>query len=135
LWLIWALYRPRWLVVDPVLVNHRAQPMFSPDVVEAYRAHLLPLASLITPNWHEAALLTRSPLPSEEKKLPWLTQTARALYALGPQWVLIKGLPVGSEVVDLLFDGKVNRCGVCPGWKRPIPTAVATHCRRPRPLI
>jgi hydroxymethylpyrimidine/phosphomethylpyrimidine kinase len=101
-----ALYQPRWLVVDPVLVNHRAQPMFSPDVVEAYRAHLLPLASLITPNWHEAALLTRSPLPGEEKKLPWLIQTARALHGLGPQWVLIKGLPVGSEVVDLLFDGE-----------------------------
>jgi hydroxymethylpyrimidine/phosphomethylpyrimidine kinase len=104
-----ALYQPRWLVVDPVLVNHHAQPMFSPDVVEAYRAHLLPLASLITPNWHEAALLTYSPLPGEEKKLPWLAQTARALHALGPHWVLIKGLPIGSEVVDLLFDGEAEQ--------------------------
>ncbi len=101
-----TLYQPRWLVVDPVLVNHRAQPMFSPDVVEAYRAYLLPQASLITPNWHEAALLTRSPLPAEARKLAWLAETARTLHALGPQAVLIKGLPLDSDVIDLLFDGE-----------------------------
>jgi hydroxymethylpyrimidine/phosphomethylpyrimidine kinase len=101
-----SLYQPRWLVVDPVLVNHRAQPMFSPDVVEAYRAYLLPLADLITPNWHEAALLIHSSLPKEANKLPWLAATARALHALGPRYVLIKGLPLGADVVDLLFDGQ-----------------------------
>jgi hydroxymethylpyrimidine/phosphomethylpyrimidine kinase len=101
-----SLYQPRWLVVDPVLVNQHAQPMFSPDVVEAYRAYLLPLANLITPNWHEAALLTHSALPNEANKLPWLAETARALHALGPRHVLIKGLPLGAEVVDLLFDGE-----------------------------
>lgn len=101
-----ALYQPRWLVVDPILVNQHAQPMFSPDVVEAYRAYLLPLADLITPNWHEAALLTHSSLPNEANKLPWLAETGRALHALGPRHVLIKGLPLGSEVVDLLFDDK-----------------------------
>jgi hydroxymethylpyrimidine/phosphomethylpyrimidine kinase len=101
-----ALYQPRRLVVDPVLVNHRAQPMFSPDVVEAYRAHLLPLADLITPNWHEAALLSHSSLPHETNKLNWLAETARSLHSLGPRHVLIKGLSLGAEVVDLLFDGE-----------------------------
>jgi hydroxymethylpyrimidine/phosphomethylpyrimidine kinase len=101
-----TLYQPRWLVIDPVLVNHRAQPMFNPDVVAAYRTYLLPLADLITPNWHEAALLTHSPLPSEANKLPWLAETARALHALGPRHVLIKGLPLGTDLVDLLFDGE-----------------------------
>jgi hydroxymethylpyrimidine/phosphomethylpyrimidine kinase len=101
-----ALYQPRWLVVDPVLVNQHAQPMFSPDVVEAYRAYLLPLADLITPNWHEAALLTHSALPNETNKLSWLAETARTLHTLGPRHVLIKGLPVGTDLVDLLFDGE-----------------------------
>ena len=100
-----ALYQPRWLVVDPVLVNQHAQPMFSPDLVEAYRAYLLPLANLITPNWHEAALLTRQSLPAETNKLTWLSHTARSLHSLGPRWVLVKGLPIGPDIVDLLFDG------------------------------
>ena len=51
------------IIIDPVLVNHRGQSMFTPDVTQAYRTHLLPLADLITPNKHEAALLANSSLP------------------------------------------------------------------------
>lgn len=45
------------LVVDPVLVNYRGEPLFGPEVATAYREHLLPLADLATPNAAEAALL------------------------------------------------------------------------------
>jgi hydroxymethylpyrimidine/phosphomethylpyrimidine kinase len=114
-----ALYRPGWLVVDPVLVNQHAQPMFSPDLVEAYRAYLLPLADLITPNWHEAALLTHSSLPAAEKKVDWLAQTARALYALGPRRVLITGVPLGTEIVDLFFDGQTDHLRRVPRLNTP----------------
>ncbi len=45
------------LVVDPVLVNHRGESMFGPEVADAYRRLLFPLADLVTPNAAEAAVL------------------------------------------------------------------------------
>jgi hydroxymethylpyrimidine/phosphomethylpyrimidine kinase len=45
------------LVIDPVLVNHRGEAMFAPEVAGAYREWLFPLADLVTPNRAEAALL------------------------------------------------------------------------------
>lgn len=96
------------VVVDPVLVNHRGESMFPPEVAQAYREHLLPLATLLTPNRREAALLSDRPLPSP-LTLAWLEETAVRLHALGPRHVLLKGGRLGSEMVDLLYDGRSLR--------------------------
>jgi hydroxymethylpyrimidine/phosphomethylpyrimidine kinase len=45
------------VVIDPVLVNHRGEAMFGPEVAAAYRELLFPLADLVTPNLAEARLL------------------------------------------------------------------------------
>ncbi|HZD11880.1 MAG TPA: hydroxymethylpyrimidine/phosphomethylpyrimidine kinase, partial [Candidatus Binatia bacterium] len=45
------------LVIDPVLVNHRGEPMFGEVVTEAYRRLLLPGCTMVTPNRREAAML------------------------------------------------------------------------------
>ena len=45
------------IIIDPVLVNHRGEAMFGPEVAAAYRKLLFPLADLVTPNRGEAALL------------------------------------------------------------------------------
>ena len=88
------------IVIDPVLVNHKGQVMFPPEVAQAYIDHLLPLADLITPNRREAELLTGLPVNS-------LTETAVThLHALGPKNVFLKGERVGEEQVDLFFDGR-----------------------------
>lgn len=89
------------VVVDPVLVNHKGVSMFPPEVTQAYVKHLLPLAELITPNRHEAALLAGVPVESRTE----MATAARQLHALGPQNVLIKGGREGNEVIDVLFDG------------------------------
>ncbi|MFQ5400358.1 MAG: bifunctional hydroxymethylpyrimidine kinase/phosphomethylpyrimidine kinase [Anaerolineae bacterium] len=96
---------PGYSVIDPVLVNHRGQPMFAPEVTRAYRELLLPLADLVTPNKHEAALLADSPLP-EQVTPRWLSEVARCLHALGPRYVLVKGGRKGEEMVDVLYDGE-----------------------------
>jgi len=95
---------PTHLVIDPVLVNHRGQPMFALEVARAYLAHLLPLAELVTPNRHEAALLTNTSLP-EPTPLAWLEAAARRLHQSGPRFVLVKGGRDGANLVDVLFDG------------------------------
>ena len=46
------------IVVDPVLVSKHGQSLVNDDVVAAYREHLLPLATWLTPNRHEAQKLT-----------------------------------------------------------------------------
>ena len=53
-----ASYERPFLVVDPVLVDHRGRPMFPAGVIQAYRQGLIPLASVVTPNPEEAALLS-----------------------------------------------------------------------------
>jgi len=56
----------------------------------------------VTPNLGEVRLLTGI----EVRERADMHEAARALHALGPQWVLVKGghLPSG-DAVDLLYDG------------------------------
>lgn len=90
------------VVIDPVLVNHKGKAMFSPQVVQTYCQHLLPLATLITPNRREAALLTDLLVESVAQ----METAATHLHAMGPQYVLIKGGREEQETVDVLFDGR-----------------------------
>ena len=92
---------PAPLVVDPVLVNHRGEAMFSPAVTAAYREHLLPLTALLTPNRHEAALLSGHAVAD----LGAAETAARVLHDQGARNVLIKGVPHQNGMLDLLFDG------------------------------
>lgn len=54
----------RLLVVDPVLVATSGAVLGSDAVIEAYREHLLPVATVSTPNEDEYAALGRPDLPS-----------------------------------------------------------------------
>jgi len=96
-------YRPEFVVIDPVLVNHKGEAMFSTDVTEAYLEKLLPIATLVTPNIREAELLAGQTIGSREAM-----QTAvRQLTDTGPKYALLKGWRNGSEIVDLFYgEGK-----------------------------
>ena len=89
------------IVVDPVLVNHKGQAMFSAEVAHAYQHHLFPLAQLITPNCREAEVLTGLPVAT----IAEMEMAAAYLHRLGPQTILIKRGVIGDEVVDVLYDG------------------------------
>jgi hydroxymethylpyrimidine/phosphomethylpyrimidine kinase len=70
------------------------------SAVEAMKAELFPLATLITPNLPEAERLCGFALQTSDD----LMRAGRALLALGPHAVLIKGGHGGSDTVtDLLF--------------------------------
>lgn len=92
------------LIVDPVLVNHRGESMFALAVTAAYAAHLLPLATLVTPNWREAALLTGKDA-ADLLTRGGLERSVKRLLALGSEQVLITGVPAGETVVDWYGDG------------------------------
>jgi hydroxymethylpyrimidine/phosphomethylpyrimidine kinase len=97
-----AAHRPAALVVDPVMIAKSGNTLLDPDAVIALREHLVPLATVLTPNAPEAAALTGH----EVHSLATAREAALRLHALGPRAVLVKGghLP-GDDVVDVLYDG------------------------------
>jgi hydroxymethylpyrimidine/phosphomethylpyrimidine kinase len=91
------------LVVDPVMVAKSGDALLQDDAVEAVRTRLLPLALVATPNLPEAEVLTGLSIHSTED----MRIAARAIAALGVDWVVIKGghLPEDQDATDLVFDG------------------------------
>jgi len=91
------------LVVDPVCASMHGDPLLHPSALDALRATLFPLATLVTPNLDEVRLLTDIDVVDAESQ----RAAARALHALGPQWALVKGghLRSSAQSPDLLFDG------------------------------
>src|SRR6201997_5235435 len=91
------------LVVDPVCASMHGDPLLRPDALDSLRSQLFPLATLVTPNLHEVRLLVEIDVVDTDSQ----REAARALHALGPQWVLVKGghLRSSAQSPDLLFDG------------------------------
>jgi hydroxymethylpyrimidine/phosphomethylpyrimidine kinase len=92
------------VVLDPVMVAKGGQTLLEPAAVAALRVWLMPLAFVITPNLPEAgALLDASP-PATQLEMG---EAVRALHALGPRFVYLKGGHLGGIASpDLLFDGE-----------------------------
>lgn len=94
------------LVVDPVMISKHGHALLAADAREALVKKLLPVTTLLTPNTHEAAALLGAPVET----LAQAEAAARAIAALGPEAVLVKGghLP-GAQAVDVLFhDGHLT---------------------------
>lgn len=84
------------VVYDPVLLATSGDALVDETGLSALRSKMLPLASLITPNWAEAHILTGqeivNPLSFSETELDWYVERLAALLLkLGPASVLIKG--------------------------------------------
>lgn len=87
------------LVVDPVMISKHGVPLLAPAAVEALRQHLLPRATLLTPNIPEAEVLTGIGVQT----LDDARRAAAALLAMGPRAVLIKGGHFTHTATDLLL--------------------------------
>ncbi len=93
------------VVLDPVMVAKSGDRLLDTHAVHAVRVHLAPLATVITPNLPEAAvLLDQHDTASRAEDMPTV---ARALLSgLGPKAVLLKGGHLdGADSPDLLDDG------------------------------
>jgi len=91
---------PTTLVVDPVMVAASGAKLLRDDAVEALVSLLFPLATIVTPNLHEACALVGIPYREEADR----RELAEALHRLGAPAVVVTG-GHGSEPVDWLFDG------------------------------
>lgn len=97
-------YRPRFVVLDPVMVAKSGDRLLRAEAVAALRDELLPLATVATPNLPEAGDLLGIDTPSNPDAM---REAATALQRLGPRYVLVKGGHLsGDRLVDLLYDGR-----------------------------
>jgi hydroxymethylpyrimidine/phosphomethylpyrimidine kinase len=89
------------LVIDPVMVATSGDRLLTEDAVSAYIEHLFPIATLITPNLNEAAVLTHTPVA---RTLDEAKAQGRTLLAMGINAVLVKGGHIdGRYAVDVLM--------------------------------
>ena len=80
------------LVVDTVFVSKHGDTLLADDAVGALRQHLLPRATLVTPNLPEAAALVGFAVDTTEA----MEEAARVLLAAGAGAVLVKGGHLGG---------------------------------------
>ena len=93
---------PAPVVVDPVAVSKHGHSLLLDGAGDSLRDTLLPLATVVTPNLDEAEQLSGTKAVDEDSMLA----VARAIKALGPRYVLIKGGHLAGDPVDLLYDGE-----------------------------
>jgi hydroxymethylpyrimidine/phosphomethylpyrimidine kinase len=100
------------LVVDPVMVAKGGDSLLRAEARDSLVKSLLPLAAVLTPNIPEAQELCGFEIRSADD----MRKAARAIQALGPRAVVLKGghLQGSSESLDILFDGRTFEDFVAP---------------------
>jgi len=73
------------VIVDPVIGDHDVGTYVNPDLIDAYRHTLLPLATGLTPNGYELAQLTGMPVHREDD----VRKAARTLLNERTRWVAV----------------------------------------------
>lgn len=88
------------LIVDPVLISKHGAPLATIDAQHTITRALVPVATLVTPNAHEAAALTGR----DVRTLAEAADAARALLDRGARAVLVKAATLSppGRAVDVL---------------------------------
>ena len=102
-----AHFKPRHLVLDPVMIAKSGDHLLERAAVNALREELVPQCTMITPNLPEAGVLLDARPVETLKEMRQAAERLRRLMDHSDQrWVFLKGghLP-GSDCIDLLHDG------------------------------
>ncbi|MCD6078375.1 MAG: thiD [Ramlibacter sp.] len=103
-------HRLQTVVLDPVMIATSGAVLIDNEAVGVLVRELFPLATVITPNLDEAALLVQNPLHSEAD----MEQAAHRLLAMGAPAVLLKGGHLAGDTVSDLLLAR----GDAPVWLR-----------------
>ncbi|UJF25282.1 bifunctional hydroxymethylpyrimidine kinase/phosphomethylpyrimidine kinase [Suttonella sp. R2A3] len=80
-------HQPKYIVLDPVMIAKSGDALLEQSAITALKKQLIPLASIITPNIPEAAVLLKQNIDNEAD----MQSAAQALLDMGCQAVLLKG--------------------------------------------
>jgi hydroxymethylpyrimidine/phosphomethylpyrimidine kinase len=102
------------------MVSTGGAALLKPAAVKILQKQLLPLAALVTPNLHEAGILTGRKITTIEN----MRTAAREIHERFGCAALVKGghLRSGCEAVDIFFDGRTELLLTAPFIK-----GVRTH--------
>jgi hydroxymethylpyrimidine/phosphomethylpyrimidine kinase len=95
-------YKPKNVVVDPVMVAKNGCPLMQPDSMSTLVHEILPLADLLTPNIPEAERISGICISS----ISDMERAAEQIAGRGAKAVLVKGGHASGDAVDVLFDGR-----------------------------
>jgi hydroxymethylpyrimidine/phosphomethylpyrimidine kinase len=88
------------LTVDPVMIAKSGASLLKPEAMNALRNHLLPRATIVTPNRFEAEKLADMKIENTEHA----KMAARKISQMGPQAVVVKGGHLNEkDAVDVLY--------------------------------
>jgi hydroxymethylpyrimidine/phosphomethylpyrimidine kinase len=87
-------------VLDPVMVATSGDRLLAEDAIQTLIEQLIPLASIVTPNLHEAAVLLNEPVANN---LDEMQLQGNKIIALGARAVLMKGGHINTDhATDIL---------------------------------
>jgi hydroxymethylpyrimidine/phosphomethylpyrimidine kinase len=129
------------LVVDPVFMSKHGHVLLAEEAVDALRARILPLATIVTPNLPEASGLAGLRVETREE----MRGAAEGILASGARAVLVKGghlQGAAGEAADLFVDGTTEEWFSAPRIDTPhthgtgctLSAAIAAHLARGDPL-
>ncbi len=114
------------VVVDPVMGDHgRTYATITSDICAGIRK-LVSRADIITPNLTEACILTYTPYHEDHWSIREIRTLAEGLSALGPEKVVITGIPQGEYIANYCYEreaetvskGKVSKEALSLGTGR-----------------
>lgn len=94
-------------VLDPVMVATSGDRLLDPDAERAIVTHLVPHATVVTPNLDEARILAQDAIDSVDR----MEAAGRALVRQGARAALIKGGHLEGETITdvLVYDDRARR--------------------------
>jgi hydroxymethylpyrimidine/phosphomethylpyrimidine kinase len=99
------------VVLDPVLVATSGDKLLEDKAIDALKDKLLPLADLVTPNIHEAKILTGI----EVEDVDSMIKAGDALREMGAYAALMKGGHLsGQTIIDILVADEGNQMMTAP---------------------
>jgi hydroxymethylpyrimidine/phosphomethylpyrimidine kinase len=110
------------LVVDPVMVATSGDRLLQPEAEASLRDDLIPLATVVTPNLDETAVLIGQKVTSLEA----MQAAAEQIVAGGARAVVIKGGHAMTKATDVFFDG--GRMELLQGEVVPTQNTHGTGC-------
>jgi len=98
------------VIIDPVISSTSGQSFLNHDQLEHFLRHLLPLASVLTPNLPELELLAPQPKSTEQK--------AKALIQQGCKAVLVTGTHADTQAVRNQLYLSLSASVIISRWPR-----------------
>jgi hydroxymethylpyrimidine/phosphomethylpyrimidine kinase len=92
-------------VCDPVMAAKSGDALLTSDAIGALKSRLFPLATVITPNLRETAMLSGIDARNLNT-VAMARDAAKRLTGAGARAVVIKGIEAADQMVDLFYDGR-----------------------------